>query len=94
MNREKWRLITQEAKAHPELQRRGEGSPLNEHVASIFRLEELAMQETRLLALAFMLVYRLDYASILKMKAIYSSGTSVDFQRTIRRYFPEEKNSS
>jgi hypothetical protein len=25
-NREKWRLITQEAKVHPELQRRGEGN--------------------------------------------------------------------
>jgi hypothetical protein len=39
---------------------------------------------------AFTLVSCLAYSSILKMEAICSSETSVDFQRTIQRYIPED----
>jgi hypothetical protein len=38
-----------------------------------------------------MLVSCLAYSSALKMKAIYSSETSVDFQLTTRPYNPEDK---
>jgi hypothetical protein len=33
----------------------------------------------------------LAYSSTLKMKATSSSETSVDFQRTTRRHFPEDR---
>jgi hypothetical protein len=52
-----------------------------EHVASIFRIEQ---------APAFTLVSRSTYSSALKMEAACSSGTSVDFQQTTRRYIPED----
>jgi hypothetical protein len=35
-NREKWRLIIQEAKAHPELNRRGERRKLVDNTVSLF----------------------------------------------------------
>jgi hypothetical protein len=38
-----------------------------------------------------MLVSFLAYFSSLEMKATYSSGTSVDFQRTARRYIPKDR---
>jgi hypothetical protein len=39
---------------------------------------------------AFTLVSCSDYSSTLKMEAIYSSETLVDFQRTTRRYIRED----
>jgi hypothetical protein len=42
---------------------------------------------------AFTLVYCLAYCSTLKMEAICSSETSGDFQRTTRRYIPEDSIS-
>jgi hypothetical protein len=39
---------------------------------------------------AFTLVSCSAYSSALKMEAIYSSETSVDIQRTTRRYIPED----
>jgi hypothetical protein len=42
------------------------------------------------LQLAFTLVSYSAYSWTLKMEAIYSSETSVDFQRTIRRYITED----
>jgi hypothetical protein len=42
------------------------------------------------LPLAFTLVSCSAYFSTLKMEAIFPSEMSVDFQRTIRRYIPEE----
>jgi hypothetical protein len=47
------------------------------------------MPEQTLLASCFMLV---SYSSALKMEAVSSSETSVDFQRTTRRYIPEDRN--
>jgi hypothetical protein len=44
-----------------------------------------------LLAARFMPVSCLAYSSTLKMEATCSSGTSVDFQRTARRYIPEDR---
>jgi hypothetical protein len=44
-----------------------------------------------LLATCFRLVSCLTYSSTLKVGAIRSSETSVDFQRTIRRYIPEDR---
>jgi hypothetical protein len=41
---------------------------------------------------AFTLVSCSAYSSTLKMEAICSSETSVDFQRTTRRYIPEDSN--
>jgi hypothetical protein len=39
----------------------------------------------------FTLLSCLTYSSILKMKATCSSETSVDIQRTTRRYIPEDR---
>jgi hypothetical protein len=39
---------------------------------------------------AFTLVSCSAYSSTLKMEAVYYSETSVDFQRTTRRYIPED----
>jgi hypothetical protein len=44
-----------------------------------------------LLATCLTLLYRLTYSSTVKMEAICSSETSVDFQRTTRRYIPEDR---
>jgi hypothetical protein len=43
-----------------------------------------------LLAACFMIVSCLAYSSILKMEAICSSETLVDFHPTTRRYIPED----
>jgi hypothetical protein len=43
--------------------------------------------------LAFMLVSYLAYSSTLKMMATCSSETSVDCQRNIWRYIPEDETS-
>jgi hypothetical protein len=40
----------------------------------------------------FMLVSSLAYTLTLKMEAMFSSKTSVDFQRTIRHYIPKDRN--
>jgi hypothetical protein len=42
----------------------------------------------------FTLVSCLAYFSTLKMEATCSSATSVDFQRTARRYIPEDRTLS
>jgi hypothetical protein len=44
-----------------------------------------------LLAACFMLDSYLAYYSTLKMKAVCSSETSIDFQRTTWRYIPEDR---
>jgi hypothetical protein len=44
-----------------------------------------------LLASCYALVSCLAYSSTLKMEATCSSETSVEFQRTIRRYTPEDR---
>jgi hypothetical protein len=44
-----------------------------------------------LLATCFMPVSFLSYSATLKMEAICSSETSVEFQRTTQRYIPEER---
>jgi hypothetical protein len=51
---------------------------LEEHIVSIFRIEEEAEQETSV------------KAGGKQMEAICSFETSVDFQQTTRRYIPEE----
>jgi hypothetical protein len=65
------------------------------HIASTFSVEKKAKEETSLKQVAsrtsFMLVSCLAYFSNLKMEATCSSETSVDFQRTTRRYVPEDK---
>jgi hypothetical protein len=38
-----------------------------------------------------MLLYCLSYFSVLKTEAMYFSEMSVDFQRTTRRYNPEDR---
>jgi hypothetical protein len=48
-------------------------------------------QEEALLPACFVLVSCKAYSSALKMEAIYFSVTLVDFQRTTRRYIPEDK---
>jgi hypothetical protein len=45
-------------------------------------------KNTRLLS-AFTLIYCSAYSSTLKMEAVCSSETSIDFQRTTRRYIPD-----
>jgi hypothetical protein len=51
--------------------------------------EEISMKQT-MLATCIMLVSCLASSSTLKMKVLYSSETSVDFQRTKRHYIPED----
>jgi hypothetical protein len=53
--------------------------PLEEHVASIFRVGKKAKQRPTLVAACFILVSCLTYSSALKMEATYSAETSVDF---------------
>jgi hypothetical protein len=50
-------------------------------------------RNTSLLATFFALVFCLTYSSTLKMEATCSSGTSVDFRQTTRRYtsIPEDR---
>jgi hypothetical protein len=60
-----------------------------EHVDSIFRVEEKAKQKSSMM---YVLVSCLVYYSALKMKAASFSETSVDFQRTMLRYVPENMN--
>jgi hypothetical protein len=54
-----------------------------EHVASIFRVEEISSAKTQQAS-------RWQAASTLKTEAICSSETSVDPQRTTRRHIPED----
>jgi hypothetical protein len=70
-----------------------------EHVASILMIEEYTEQETcvkvgvnqkwLILEPVFTLVSCTVYSSTLKMEAIFSSETSVGFQRTTWLYIPE-----
>jgi hypothetical protein len=46
--------------------------------------------EAQRLTQAFTLVSFLAYSSVLKMDTIFSSETSVDFQRITRHYIPED----
>jgi hypothetical protein len=55
-----------------------------EHIASIFIVEKYAEQETSVKAGGS------AYSSTLKMEEKCSSETSVDTQRTTRRYIPED----
>jgi hypothetical protein len=64
-----------------------QSSVSEEYVASIFRVEE--WPELCLLSV-FALVSCSAYSSPLKMQVICCSVTSVDFQRTTRRYIPED----
>jgi hypothetical protein len=47
----------------------------------------------RLLPLSFRAVSFLTYSSAVNIEAKYSSETSVDFQRTTKRYIPEDRIS-
>jgi hypothetical protein len=53
-------------------------------MASMFRVEKYGEQETSVKACS-------AYSSTLKLEAICSSETSVDFQRTTRRYIPKDR---
>jgi hypothetical protein len=44
-----------------------------------------------MLATCVMLISCLDISSTLKMEAIYSSETPVDFQRITQRYIPDDR---
>jgi hypothetical protein len=57
-----------------------------EHIASIFRVEEVISARNHLLACWFLAEI---IASTLKMEAICSSETSVDTQWTTQRYIPK-----
>jgi hypothetical protein len=46
---------------------------------------------TALLATCSTLVSCLNFSSILKMEATFSSETSVEFQQTTRRYVPQDR---
>jgi hypothetical protein len=62
-----------------------------EHIASIFRVEEIspgAKENSACHQLSRWFLAEL-ISSTLKMEAMYSSGTSVDTQWTTRRYIPE-----
>jgi hypothetical protein len=54
---------------------------LEEHITSIFNVEELY----------FMLVSCLAYSLILKIEAVFSSKVSVDFQRPTWHYIPKDR---
>jgi hypothetical protein len=62
---------------------------INRIFGEIFRLY-LQHWRTRVAACC-MLVFCLAYSSTLKMEVTYSSGTSLTFQRTIRRYISEDR---
>jgi hypothetical protein len=60
-------------------------------VISHNELTQAELQELHCLPLAFgMVFFLLAYSSTLKLEVIYSSETSVDFQRTAWRYILEE----
>jgi hypothetical protein len=71
---------------------------LEEHIASIFMVEEEAKLETSMKQVAnrvsFMLASYSVHSSILKMLAKYSSETSVDFQMDYTPLYPRRQNSS
>jgi hypothetical protein len=60
-----------------------------EHIASIFRVEKEAEQETSMKAGGKLVSYSANF-SALKMEAICFSKTSGDTQRTTRRYISED----
>jgi hypothetical protein len=62
---------------------------LEEHIASIFRVEEIISART-ILPPAYLLVLAEIISSTLKMEAIYSSETSAATQETTRRHIPED----
>jgi hypothetical protein len=61
-------------------------------MADVIYFVELLIDFAKLccLPLAFTLVSFSAYSSTLKMEAICSSETSVDFQRNTQRYIPED----
>jgi hypothetical protein len=62
-----------------------------ENIAYIFRVQELAGQTTSVKAGGEQqLVFCSAYASTMKIEAICSSETSVDFQRTTWPYIPDK----
>jgi hypothetical protein len=60
-----------------------------EHIASIFRVEEISKKPGACQTLSRWFLAHLIF-STLKMGATYSSEMSVDTQRTTRRYIPED----
>jgi hypothetical protein len=66
-----------------------------EHVTFIFRVEEEAKEETSMKHSAsyacFVLCSSFDHSFTLKVEAVCSSETSIDFHRTTRRYIPEDR---
>jgi hypothetical protein len=70
-----------------------------EHLASIFKVEEYVKQETKVKAAPLAICVHVGfsfmaYSSAAKMTATCFSETSVDFQRTIRRYFQVDRTFS
>jgi hypothetical protein len=64
-----------------------------EHVASIFRVKDYTKQETSVKddGKQSSAYSSLTYSSTIKMDGACSSEKSVDFQRTTRRYIPEDR---
>jgi hypothetical protein len=62
-----------------------------EHIGSIFRIEEYN-KPSRSTQHAEQLVSCLAYSSTLKMEAILSSETSVEFYQTARRYASKDRS--
>jgi hypothetical protein len=63
---------------------------LGEHIASIFRIEEISSAKTSKQAGGCLLFFSKLISSILKMEAICFPETSVETQRTTRRHIPED----
>jgi hypothetical protein len=64
------------------------GEPAN--LTEFYLLGYNAIYSRALLVVSFTLVSCLTYSSTLKMEVTCSSDTSVDLQRTTRRYIPED----
>jgi hypothetical protein len=74
--------------------RRKSTDVLNEHVASIFSIQLLAKQETgekALLATCFHIAFFFGLFFVLKIEGTCSFEMSAGFQRTTRRYNPEDR---
>jgi hypothetical protein len=63
---------------------------LEEHIASIFRVEENFSKNQHVSRWQAACWFLLKFSSTLKMEAISSSETSVASQQTTRRYIPED----
>jgi hypothetical protein len=82
-----WRVSSSEIK--PRVVRWVTTEVLEEHIASIFRVKKISLENSACHLLALRFLAELTFFA-LKMDAIYSSETSVDTQRTARRYIPED----